>query len=270
MLHASDASAIVEFGRFSGGPDRREILADGQPIKLGGRAIGLVILLFEASGAVVSKDVLLDQVWPGRIVEENRLQNQVSALRKAFGADHDLIRTVAGRGYQFTGQIRGRSADSAVRSVGAVPPGVPAASDSPTNLPGRLSELIGRDAEVGEILHLLAEHRLVTLTGVGGIGKTTLGFEVARHLLPEFADGIWVAELGPLSDPGLVFVTVATSLGLELTAGATSPERVANALGSKRLLLVLDNCEHVINTAASMAEALLRAKPVNARDRHQP
>jgi len=129
----------------------------------------------------------------------------------------------------------------------------------PTNLPVRLSELIGRDAEVGEILHLLAEHRLVTLTGVGGIGKTTLGFEVARHLLPEFADGIWVAELGPLSDPDLVFVTVATALGLELAAGATSPERVANALRSKRLLLVLDNCEHVINAAASMPRRCLRA-----------
>ncbi len=261
MLHTSDASAIVEFGRFRVEPHRREILADGQPIKLGGRAFDLLIALIEASGAVVSKDVLLDRVWPGRIVEENRLQNQVSALRKAFGADHDLIRTVAGRGYQFTGQIRARSADSAVRSVRAVPPGVPAASDSPTNLPGRVSELIGRDAEVEEILHLLAEHRLVTLTGVGGIGKTTLGFEVARHLLPEFADGIWVAELGPLSGPDLVFVTVAAALGLELTAGATSPERVANALGSKRLLLVLDNCEHVINAAASMAEALSRANP---------
>ena len=261
MLETFDASASVEFGRFRIEPHRRELLADGQPIKLGGLAFDLLIALIEASGAVVSKDVLLDRVWPGRIVEENRLQNQVSALRKAFGADHDLIRTVAGRGYQFTGQIRARSADSAVRSVRAVPPGVPAASDSPTNLPGRVSELIGRDAEVEEILHLLAEHRLVTLTGVGGIGKTTLGFEVARHLLPEFADGIWVAELGPLSGPDLVFVTVAAALGLELTAGATSPERVANALGSKRLLLVLDNCEHVINAAASMAEALSRANP---------
>src|SRR5258705_11096905 len=135
--------------------------------------VRLLIALIEASGAVVSKDVLLDRVWPGRIVEENRLQNQVSALRKAFGADHDLIRTVAGRGYQFTGQIRARSADSAVRSVRAIPPGVPAASDSPTNLPGRVSELIGRDAELGEIQHRLAGHRLSTLSVVGGIRRTT-------------------------------------------------------------------------------------------------
>ena len=77
MLHTSDASAIVEFGRFRVEPHRREILADGQPIKLGGRAFDLLIALIEASGAVVSKNVLLDRVWPGRIVEENRLRSTV-------------------------------------------------------------------------------------------------------------------------------------------------------------------------------------------------
>src|SRR5215472_10883727 len=169
MAHASEAGRRIEFGRYTIEPHRRELLADGRPVKLGGRAFDLLMALIEASGAVVSKDVLLDRVWPGRIVEENRLQNQISALRRAFGTDHDLIRTVAGRGYQFTGEIRARSADFAVRLVRAVPRGIPAASDFPTNLPGRFSELIGRDAEVGEILHLLAEHRLVTLTGVGGI-----------------------------------------------------------------------------------------------------
>src|SRR5258708_39188808 len=253
MLETSDASAIVEFGRFTVELRRRELLADGQPIKLGGRTFDLLIALIEASGAVVSKDVLLDRVWPGRIVEENRLQNQVSALRRAFGADHDLIRTVAGRGYQFTGEIRARSAGSVARLAVEVPPSTPVPPNSPTNLPGRFSELIGRDTELREILDLVAEHRLVTLTGIGGIGKTALVIEAARHLLPEFADGIWIAELGPLSDPDLVSVTVATALGLELTAGATSPGRVADALGSKRLLLVLHNCEHVINTAARMA-----------------
>ncbi len=258
MAHVSDASASIEFGRYTVEPHRRELLADGRPVKLGGRAFDLLMALIDASGAVVSKDVLLDRVWPGRIVEENRLQNQVSALRRAFGADHDLIRTVAGRGYQFTGDIRARSA---ARLVAEVPPGTPVPTDSPTNLPGRFSELIGRDTELRKILDLVAEHRLVTLTGIGGIGKTALGIEAARHLLPEFADGIWIAELGPLSDPDLVSVTVATALGLELAGGAMSPERVAKALSSKRLLLVLDNCEHVINAASSMAEALLRAGP---------
>src|SRR5258708_29409603 len=203
MLHASDASAIVEFGRFTVELRRRELLADGQPIKLGGRAFDLLIALIEASGAVVSKDVLLDRVWPGRIVEENRLQNQISALRRAFGTDHDLIRTVAGRGYQFTGEIRARPADSEVRLVRAVPPGVPGASDFPTNLPERVSELIVRDKDVEKIFDLVADRRLVTLTGVGGIGKTTLGLEAARRLRPEFVDGIWAPQLTPRADPAV-------------------------------------------------------------------
>ena len=229
MAQGFDLSGSIEFGRYTVEPHRRELLADGRPVKLGGRAFDWLMVLIEASGAVVGKDVLLDGVWPGRIVEENRLQNQVSALRRAFGADQDLIRTVAGRGYQFTGDIRKRPASSAGRPAREVPAGTLA---SPTNVPGRFSELIGRDAEFREILDLVTEHRLVTLTGIGGIGKTTLGLEVARHVLSEFTDGVWIAELGPLSDPDHVSVTVATALGLELVAGAMSAERVANALGS--------------------------------------
>src|SRR6202021_2373487 len=107
-----------------------------------------------------------------------------------------------------------------------------------------------------------ASHRLVTLVGTGGIGKTRLGIEVARHLLPKFADGVWAIELAPLSDPELVPVAVATALGLELTSGTASPLSVANALRSKQLMLVLDNCEHVVDAAVEMAELLLRANPV--------
>src|SRR5215831_3062903 len=103
MALVSDASASVEFGRYTVEPLCRELLADGRPVKLGGRAFDLLMVLIEASGAVVSKNVLLDRVWPGRIVEENRLHNQVSALRRAFGVDHALIRTVAGRGYRSPG-----------------------------------------------------------------------------------------------------------------------------------------------------------------------
>ena len=142
-----------------------------------------------------------------------------------------------------------------------MPEAAPAPSRPPTNLPEPISGLIGRDAELGEILDLSASHRLVTLTGAGGIGKTRLGFEAARHQLAKFADGVWAIELAPLSDPDLVPVTVATALGLELASGTASPQSVANALRSKQLMLVLDNCEHVVDAAAQMAEALLRASP---------
>src|SRR3977135_1345964 len=98
--------------------------------------------------------------------------------------------------------------------------GVPIAASArmPTNLPERVSELIGRDVELDEILDLSTSRRLVTLTGAGGIGKTRLGFEAARRRLPSLADGVWVIELAPLSDPELVPVTVATAVGLELTS----------------------------------------------------
>ena len=106
MVRLSDPSAIIEFGHFSILPHRRQLLAEGQPIRLGGRAFDLLMALIDEPGAVVGRNELLSRIWPGRIVEENRLQNEIWALRKAFGADRDLIQTVSGRGYQFTGEIR--------------------------------------------------------------------------------------------------------------------------------------------------------------------
>src|SRR5580692_7679670 len=117
MVRPSDAPASIEFGHFSIFPHRRQLFAEGRPITLGGRAFDVLMALIEASGAVVGKDELLNQVWQGRIVEENRLAGEIVALRKAFGADRELIRTVAGRGYQFTGEIRARPSDVGEREV---------------------------------------------------------------------------------------------------------------------------------------------------------
>jgi DNA-binding winged helix-turn-helix (wHTH) protein len=99
-MDPAQAPAAIEFGRFSVLPHRREVLAGGRPLDLGGRAFDVLMVLIEASGAVVSKDALMKRVWHDRIVEENSLQSQISALRRTFAADRDLIRTVAGRGYQ--------------------------------------------------------------------------------------------------------------------------------------------------------------------------
>ncbi|MEA3158336.1 MAG: hypothetical protein QOK44_5925 [Betaproteobacteria bacterium] len=245
---------VIEFGSFRILPHRRELLADGQPVELGGRAFDVLMALVEAHGKVISKDELMKRVWPGRIVEESGLQVQISTLRKALGSHRDLIQTITGRGYQFTGDIRGASA--------AVSGSVPAPLSPPTNLREPVSELIGRDAEVGSVTDLLLTHRLITLTGPGGIGKTRLALEVARQMLPRNPDGVWVAELGPLSDPALVAVTVATALGLAFNADVVTPELVAAAIGAKRVLLVLDNCEHVIEAATRVSEALLSASSV--------
>jgi predicted ATPase/DNA-binding winged helix-turn-helix (wHTH) protein len=261
MDPASEPTVSVAFGRFRVLPHRRELLADGRPIGLGGRAFDVLMALIEARGAVVGKDALMARVWPDRIVEENNLQAQISALRAAFGVERHLIRTVSGRGYQFTGEIRILPANSDERAGAGVAAAPHASTVQPTNLPEPVSELIARDDELREILNLTAAHRLVTLTGAGGIGKTRLALAAGRRMLPQIADGVWVAELAPLSDPALVPATVAAAAGIELAGGAVSAGRVANALSGKRLLLVLDNCEHLIEAAARMAEALLRASP---------
>ncbi|HKM71057.1 MAG TPA: winged helix-turn-helix domain-containing protein, partial [Stellaceae bacterium] len=270
MDTASEASAGIAFGRFVLLPHRRELLADGRPVKLGGRAFDVLMALIEAHGAVVSKNALMARVWPERIVEENNLQWQISALRAAFGADRNLIRTVSGRGYQFRAEVDtvyGSPEADAGTPIGAAQPdprearrdgGMPGELPS-TNLPEPISELIGRDEVLGEILSLASAHRLVTLTGAGGIGKTRLALAAAHRLLPQFADGVWLAEFSPIADPGLVPVTVAAAIGLDLGGGAVSAPRVAQALAGRRLVLVLDTCEHVIGPAAALAEAVLRA-----------
>jgi DNA-binding winged helix-turn-helix (wHTH) protein len=106
MNSTSNPPLELTFGHFRVLPERREVLADGWPIKLGGRAFDVLMALIEARGAVVSKEALMARVWPGRIIEENSLAAQIAALRAAFGAERELIRTVSGRGYQFTGEIR--------------------------------------------------------------------------------------------------------------------------------------------------------------------
>ena len=145
------------------------------------------------------------------------------ALHGSLGADRNLIRTVSGRGYQFTAEIDpligSREADPGT-AIAAAPPdpdeadrngGIPRKLPF-TNLPEAISELIGRDDVLGEILSLAAAHRLITLTGAGGIGKTRLAVAAARRLLPQFADGVWLAEFSPIVDPGLVPAAVAAAI----------------------------------------------------------
>ena len=255
-----EVPAGFEFGRYAIFPRRREIFADGRPMELGSRAFDVLVALIEADGAVVAKDELMRRVWPDRIVEDNNLHAQIKALRRAFSGD-DLIRTIVGRGYQFRGEIRPHPRSPREKGLSTTAAEVFDPSLAPTNLPPPISDLIGRDGDVEEVIRLAADYRFVTLTGPGGIGKTRLALEVARHLMPLFVDGVWIAELALLADPHLVAVTVGAALGLELQAGVASPETVAATFGSKQILLLLDNCEHVIGAAAAMVEALLHANP---------
>ena len=260
MDAAPDPAANLVFGRFEVLPHRRELLADGKPLRLGGRAFDVLLALIEARGAVVTRDALLARVWPDRAVEQNALLVQISALRAALGADRNLIRTVSRHGYQFAGEIlvgpAGLDQDGGDRAPRSE------ATLLPSNVPALVSDLIGRDQEMGEILRLATGHRLVTLTGAGGIGKTRLALAAARRLLPQFADGVWLADLAPLADPGLVPATVRRGRPAR-TRRWCRHRRTCRRCADREaaLLLVLDNCEHVIDAAATMAEASARANP---------
>jgi len=247
----------LKFGRFQLRRRQRQLMSDGAPVELGGRAFDILLTLIDADGEPVGKDTLIDRVWAGAAVEEQNLTVQIHALRKMLGDDHHLIRTVARHGYSFTGKVEMLTRAAAnTEAVIALPKPVAA-----TNIPAPVEALIGRDHEVEELLDLRARCRLLTLTGPGGIGKTQLALEVARRLLPSFSDGVWLVELATLADAVLVPVTIASVLGLQIGASARPMEAIASALAGKNLLLVLDNCEHLIADAARAAEILLHSSP---------
>ncbi len=256
------------FGPFQLLPARRELTAHGVPVAIGQRAFEILLLLVSRHGQLVTKDELMAAVWPGVVVEENNIQVHISALRKVLGSaggDERYLLTVAGRGYRFVapvdcaGAARPDAAPAAAPERAAMAPaGGPVAGN---NLPQPLTSLIGREAELADIKARLAGHRLVTLTGSGGVGKTRLAIEAGRSLLDRYPDGVWLAELAPLGDAQLVTSIIGETLSIALSASAGAVETLASALKTKGLLLIIDNCEHVIAEAARVAEALMRACP---------
>jgi predicted ATPase/DNA-binding winged helix-turn-helix (wHTH) protein len=252
------------FGRFRFVVHSREFTADGIPVAVGNRALEVLAVLIEADGELVTKDELLGRVWPTTTVEENNLQFQISSLRKALGDDREAIKTVSGRGYRFVAEIRAESRGGASRAFDVGPDEQASSvvrlrpSPGSNKLPAPTSDIVGREADLATVATLVEANRLVTLVGAGGIGKTRLALEIARRLSSTFDEGVCVAELASLSDSGLVPATIASALGLGDDVYG-SPERLGEALGARHLLLVLDNCEHVIDAAADRAEALLHA-----------
>jgi predicted ATPase/DNA-binding winged helix-turn-helix (wHTH) protein len=234
---------------------RHELRAQGVAVPIGSRAFAIIEMLVQ-SGKLVTKDELMARVWSGAIVEDNTVQVHISAIRKALGADRGMLKTVSGRGYRLSGSWTVRQESSAAEPD--APEGARVAEPSfLTNVPVAASALIGRESAVQYLCDLVSAYRVVTLAGLGGIGKTVLAAEVARRLFPTLEGDVLFVELVSLSDPSLVPSATASSLGLKL-GGEISPESVARAIGGKRLLLVLDNCEHVVDAAAGLAETVVR------------
>ena len=237
---------------------RRELRARGIPVPLGGRAFEVVTVLVQSASEFVTKDHLMERVWPGAIVGEGTIHVHISAVRKALGPDRGLLKTASGRGYRLLGSWTPQQREAAAPVYSS--PTRTSGSPPPNNFPPLITRLIGRTAACEFVRDLVSAYRVVTLTGPGGIGKTSLAIKAVRYLLPDFEDGGWIVELASVSDPSLVPSTVAATLGLKVT-GEISAEFVARAVGGRHLLLVLDNCEHVIDAAANLAETLTRLCP---------
>jgi predicted ATPase/DNA-binding winged helix-turn-helix (wHTH) protein len=239
---------------------QRELRAHGVSVPIGKRAFDILEVLATSAGALVTKDELMARVWPSVIVEENTLQVHMSALRKALGPDRGMLHTASGRGYRLVGEwtTHAGGVDIPPPVQTSTPPDTQATM---TNLPMAASELVGRACAVRQLRDRLPACRMMTLTGPGGIGKTTLALEVARSLSADFQHRAWFVELVPLSEAELVPSAVAGVLGLRLGGHAISSDTVAQAIGTQKLLLILDNCEHVIDAAARLAETIMRMCP---------
>ncbi len=252
-------SQVYESGQWQVHLGRRELLARGIAVPIGARAFEIIEVLVQSANEVVTKDDLMNRIWPGAAIGDNTLQVHISAIRKALGPDRAMLKTASGRGYRLLGSWTPRQQGRATVPVAAPPLREPG-TQTAHNFPLAVGQLVGRDAAVRHVRDLVSAYRVVTIAGPGGIGKTSLAIEVARDLVTDFDDGGWLVELAALQHPDLVPATVAGALGLKLS-GEISAEIVARAVGTKHLLLVLDNCEHVIDAAADLAEHFTRLCP---------
>ncbi|WP_176061227.1 winged helix-turn-helix domain-containing protein [Paraburkholderia sp. BCC1876] len=251
---------MIRIGSLLVDLERREVLADGKPVRLGSRAFDMLAVLIAANGELVSKNEMLKAVWPNAIVEENNLQVHMSALRKMLGDSRGLIRTVSGRGYRLLQSRAPNTPDDADHEehVAERATSHPA---TPHNLPGSYSPLIGRGKALEDVALALSSARHVTLVGSGGIGKTRLAVEIARGLLTRFPDGVYLVSLASATDASGVLAAFAASVGVTPSMGPLTLATLTREIGERRMLFVLDNCEHVLGPAAELAETLLNVSP---------
>jgi predicted ATPase/DNA-binding winged helix-turn-helix (wHTH) protein len=255
---ANTSIAAFEFGAFRLLPARRVLLAGGQPVKLGSRAFDLLVVLVEQQHRLVTKQELLELVWPDNVVEEANLPVHILALRKVLGKA--AIATVPGRGYRFMLEATATATSSAAQDA----PTTEAPEPARGHLPQRFDALFGREQELDALQALVRAHGLVTVVGSAGVGKTRLALALARRMQPAFEGGAWWIELAALADPGLVAVTATQVLRIAAGPQRDAATAVATVLRRDAALLVLDNAEHVVPGVIELVAAVRELAP-NAR-----
>ncbi len=242
---------MYTFGRVTVSLECREVRVDGQPRYIGARAFEILELLVKAAGRLVSKDEIMQAVWPNTIVVENNIQVHISALRKLFGSKHGWIRTESGRGYRLAPPVD-------LAHVDRQPDGIEPARGVRLGTAPRKCPLIGREQEAAE-LHALLEHEaLVTLVGPGGVGKTHLALEVATAW--SAMRGIEMARIDLAGWQGGATLESAVLDALDLPGGPhAGPADVVRAIAGRRVTLVLDNAEQHVDELADLCEAIADA-----------
>jgi non-specific serine/threonine protein kinase len=242
----SGAPAEYRFDRFRLRPGERQLLEGDRPVKLGARAFDILVLLVQGRDRALPKGELMERVWPRVIVEENNLQVQIAALRKILG--QAAIATIPGRGYQFTPRLES-TAEAQSEEL----------SPRKDNLPRPLTSFVGREQEITELAKLLETTRLLTLTGIGGCGKTRLAIKLAEAVKSSFPNGVCFVDFASITEPERVALCVAGAFGVREEADKPIVETLIRHLSDQQLLLVLDNCEHLLGACAALAERLLLA-----------
>jgi predicted ATPase/DNA-binding winged helix-turn-helix (wHTH) protein len=245
------------FGSFRLTPGKRLLEKDGFPVGVGSRALDILIALVDRAGDLVTKRELIAYVWPGLSITESCLRVHITGLRRVLGDGEGgdrYVSNVPGRGYVFVAPVT-RSPD---HTAFAPPPAEELGEQR--WLPALLERMAGRDETVRDIKALLMSRRFLTIVGAGGIGKTTVAVSVAHALLAEFQAAVYFVDLGSFSDPDLVLTTVASTVGLALQT-RTAISSVGAFLKDKSVLLVLDNCEHLIDAVARLAETVYSQAP---------
>jgi predicted ATPase/DNA-binding winged helix-turn-helix (wHTH) protein len=246
-----DVHRNLQFGPFELSIGERVLRRDGHVLPLGGRALDILIYLADRPGEVIAKQELIDHVWSDVTVEEGSLRVHVAAIRKALGDGqfgNRYIANIKTRGYSFVGTVVPLAGGTESRN---------GRSRQQGRLPARPPMMIDRESVISEVNDKLRDGRFVTLLGPGGIGKTTIASAVGRAAAEEFGGEVYLVDLEGLTDPRHVAGAVATSLGLALKSKDPSLELV-DLVRSRKLLIILDSCEHVIDAVASVAEQLYR------------
>ena len=253
----SGSRDILSFGPFRLIVAERLLKKSEKPILLGGRALDILITLANRGGEIVTHRELIAAVWSDVTVEPANLRVHVAALRKALGDGQEGVRyvsNVAGRGYCFVSPVTRLTSEKQLTADKTISAG------RTNKLPPRSTRMVGRDDVVQALAQQLQKWRFVSIVGPGGVGKTTVAITVAHTLVAEFQDAVVFVDLAALTDSKLVPTAVASALGFVLQAQDPLVGLVA-FIADKKILLVLDNCEHVIDAAANLAEHVFSQAP---------